>query len=73
MNSEKHYHIRWSTFDWKAFQTSGEATELAVRIKKPNEIYVIEECDKACEICKAFKSNADATVSTQSRASARAS
>lgn len=58
MNSERHYHIRWSKLDWKPFPTSKEACEVAEQIKKLNESYVIEECDDACESCAEFKAKA---------------
>ena len=52
-----HYHIHWSddsSLDWKPFPTKAEATELAERIKKTGERYVIVERDDKCERCKAF-------------------
>jgi hypothetical protein len=70
MNSEKHYHIRWSKFDWKRCPTREEASKTAEQIKKPNESYVIEERDDGCEICTAFKSKgARASHSQDSRTS----
>jgi len=56
--SEIHYHIRWSNslLDWKPFPKKEEAIELAGRIRKPNESYMIVERDSECEKCKAFKS-----------------
>ena len=57
MKSGIHYHIRWSnaSVDWKPFLTEGDATELAGKIKKPNESYIIVERDNACERCKEFE------------------
>lgn len=57
MSSRHHYHIRWShSVDWKPFSTSGEATQVAERIKKSDEGYVIaEERDGECEACRAFR------------------
>jgi len=57
MKSEIHYHIRWSdsSTDWKPFAKKEEATELARQIKKPNENYIIIECDDECELCEMFK------------------
>ena len=60
MNSENHYHIRWSNsnLDWKPFPTSEEAAKFAKHLKRPNESYLIEERDSDCERCRAFKSQA---------------
>ena len=57
INSEIHYHIRWSdsSLDWKPFATEEEAKSLAGNIKKPNEAYVIVKRDSECERCKEFK------------------
>jgi len=54
-----HYHILWSDsrLDWKPFPTREEAEELAGRIKKPNETYVIVERDEECERCRMFSQN----------------
>ena len=54
VNSERHYHIRWSdsNVDWKPFNTSEQAREVAERIKRPNENYIIEEYDGGCERCR---------------------
>ncbi len=54
MNSERHYHIRWSKLDWKPFPTREEAIKVAKQIKKPDESYVIEERDDRCERCMAL-------------------
>ena len=55
---EIHYHIQWSdsSVDWKPFPKKEDAIELARRIRKPNESYMIVERDGDCERCKAFKS-----------------
>ena len=58
MHSETHYHIRWSHVDWKSFPTREDASKVAEDIKKPNESYVIEQYDGACEHCRSFKSKA---------------
>jgi len=58
IKSGVHYHIRWSPdlcIDWKSLSTREEAKQLAERIKKPNESYVVVERDDECERCKAFK------------------
>jgi len=60
MNSNIHYHIRWSDsmLDWKAFASEEEASHLAKNIKKKNESYAIVERDEQCERCNAFRSQA---------------
>jgi len=57
MNSEHHFHIRWSNskVDWKAFSTSEEARDVADLIKKGDESYIVEEYDAQCEPCRAFR------------------
>ena len=53
-----HYHVRWSSdpyLDWKSLSTREEAVKLAMRIKKPNESYIVVERDDKCERCKEFK------------------
>ena len=59
-----HYHIRWSdsSLDWKPFPTKDEAAELAGQMKKPDESYIIVECDDNCERCKALKSKANSAL-----------
>ena len=49
----KHYHIRWagSKIDWQAFQTRADAVAEAEHIKRPNEIYSIEEREGSCVGC----------------------
>ena len=63
-NSGIHYHIRWSdsSLDWKPFATEEEAISLAGRIKKPDETYVIVECNPTCQRCKDFKMMATSTA-----------
>jgi hypothetical protein len=53
-----HYHILWSdsALDWKPFATEDQATELAGKIKKPEESYTIVERHGDCERCKEFNS-----------------
>jgi hypothetical protein len=57
MKSGIHYHIRWSnsSLDWKPFLKEGDASELAGKIKRPNESYIIVERDNDCERCKEFE------------------
>jgi len=52
-----HYHIRWldSSLDWKPFPTKEGATNLAEKIKRGNERYIIVERHGECERCKEFK------------------
>ena len=52
-----HYHIRWfdSSLDWKAFPTKEGATNLAEKIKRGSERYIIVERDGECERCKEFR------------------
>lgn len=42
MEAKIHYHICWSdsSIDWKAFPTKQDASDVAGKIKKPNESYV---------------------------------
>lgn len=60
-DSNGHYHIRWSSnssLDWEPFATKDEAMEMAGRMKRRKESYVIVERDDECERCTAFKSEA---------------
>ena len=56
INAETHYHIRWSSLDWKSFPTKEDAMQWAGRLKKPNESFDIVERDDDCERCKLSKS-----------------
>lgn len=59
-----HYHICWSDsfLDWKAFSTKEEANDVAGKIKKPKESYVIVERGDECEGCQLLKAKAKAAA-----------
>jgi hypothetical protein len=61
MEAKIHYHICWSdsSIDWKAFPTKEEASDVAGKIKQPNESYIIVERGDECERCQLFKSMAN--------------
>jgi hypothetical protein len=53
----KHYHIRWanSNLDWEAFRTEEEANARAEQLKRPGEVYVIEQAEAGCQRCTNLK------------------
>lgn len=58
-----HYHIRWfpsGELDWKPHATRAEAEESANYLSGRHEEYGIEQFDKDCVSCWAFRSATEA-------------
>lgn len=58
MDSQMHFHIRWSSstqLDWQPFESREEAEEAAKEMVRWNETYAIEERNGSCERCGKFR------------------
>lgn len=54
---QAHYHIRWDSgrVDWEPFSSREEAEWRAQEIVMSRETYSIEQFDRLCERCKAWR------------------